>query len=143
MQAFDAITIGSVILTALLLIGAIFLAQRRRRMVMAVGLGAVASLMTLGIVIRTARDVVVSNVADPQGSAAVGAIFNAAITDLRSALIWVAVVGIIVVVVAYLIGRPSWLELAFLIDLALAILLAALAGLVELTMRNLREPIEA
>ena len=172
-QAFDAITIGSVILTALLLIGAIFLAQRRRRMVMAVGLGAVASLMTLGIVSRTARDVVVSNVADPQGSAAVGAIFNAAITDLRSALIWVAVVGIIVVVVAYLIGRPSWLELAssddrmgwaaehmpgirgaivavvvfllvaFLIDLALAILLAALAGLVELTMRNLREPIEA
>ncbi len=111
--------------------------------------------------------------ADPQGAAAVGAIFNAAITDLRSVLIWVAVAGIIVVVVAYLIGRPSWFELAssddrmgwaaehmagirgaivavvvfllvaFLVDLALAILLAALAGLVELTMRNLREPVEA
>ena len=36
-----------------------------------------------------------------------------------------------------------FLLVAFLVDLALAILLAALAGLVELTLRNLREPIEA
>jgi hypothetical protein len=172
-QAFDAITIGSVILTILLMLGAIFLARRRRRMVMAVGLGAVAALMLLGIGIRLAREAVVSGFADPQGAAAVGAIFTAAITDLRGTLIWVAVVGIIVVIVAYLIGRPSWFELAssddrtgwasehmggirgaiiaivvfvliaFVVDLALAILLASLAGLVELTLRNLREPVEA
>jgi hypothetical protein len=172
-QAFDAITIGSVLLTVLLLLGAIFLARRRRRMVMAVGLGAIVGLMLLSIAVRAGRAYVVSTLADPQGAAAVGAIFNAAITDLRSVLIWVAVAGLIVVVVAYLIGRPSWFELAssddrmgwaaehmtgirgaivavvvfllvaFLVDLALAILLAALAGLVELTMRNVREPIEA
>jgi hypothetical protein len=172
-QAFDAITIGSIVLTIVLMLGAILLARRRRRMVMAVGLGAVAALMLLGIVVRTAREYVVSSFADPQGAAAVGAIFTAAITDLRSMLIWVAVAGIIVVVVAYLLGRPSWFELAssddrtgwaaehmggirgaivavvifvliaFVVDLALAILLASLAGLVELTLRNLREPIEA
>ncbi len=172
-QAFDAITIGSVILTILLMLGAIFLARRRRRMVMAVGLGAVAGLMLLGIGIRLAKEAVVSGFADPQGAAAVAAIFTAAITDLRGTLIWVAVVGIIVVVVAYVIGRPSWFELAssddrmgwasehmggirgaivavvifvliaFVVDLALAILLAALAGLLELTLRNLREPVEA
>ncbi len=154
-QAFDIITIGSVVLTVLLLLGAILLAQRRRRMVMAVGLGGVAGLMLLGIVVRLGRNYVVSNVADPQGAAAVGAIFTAAITDLRSMLIWVAIAGIVVVVVAYLLGRPSWLELAstddragwasehmggirgaiiavvvfllvaFLVDLALAILLAS------------------
>ena len=111
-QAFDIITIGSVVLTVLLLLGAILLAQRRRRMVMAVGLGGVAGLMLLGIVVRLGRDYVVSNVADPQGAAAVGAIFTAAITDLRSMLIWVAIAGIVVVVVAYLLGRPSWFELA-------------------------------
>ena len=172
-QAFDAITIGTVLLTIVLLLGAILLARRRRRMVMAVGLGAVAGLMLLSVVVRTAKDYVVSSLADAQGAAAVGAIFTAGITDLRSVLVWVAVVGIIVVVVAYLVGRPSWLELAssddrtgwasehmggirgaiiavvvfllvaFVVDLALAILLAALAGLVELTLRNLREPVEA
>jgi hypothetical protein len=172
-QAFDVITVGSVILTILLMLGAILLALRRRRMVMAVGLGAVAALMLLGIIIRLAKDLVVSNFADPQGAAAVAAIFTAVITDLRSTLIWVAIAGIIVVVVAYLLGRPSWFELAstddrtgwasehmggirgaivavvvfvliaFIVDLALAILLASLAGLVELTLRNLREPVEA
>lgn len=169
-QAFDLITIGSVVLTVLLLLGAVVLAQHRRRMVMAVGLGAVAGLMLLGIGVRFGRDYVVSNVADPQGAAAVGAIFTAAITDLRSMLIWVAIAGIVVVVVAYVLGRPSWLELAstddragwasehmggirgaivavvvfaliaIIVDLAVAILLASLAGLVELTLRNLREP---
>ena len=172
-QAFDIITIGSVVLTIVLMLGAIYLARRRRRMVMAVGLGAVAGLMLLGIGIRLAKDAVVSGFADPQGAAAVAAIFTAAITDLRGMLIWVAVVGIIVVIVAYLVGRPSWFELAssddrmgwasehmagirgaviaavvfvlvaVVVDLALAILLGALAGLVELTLRNLREPVEA
>ena len=111
-QAFDAITIGSVLLTVLLLLAAIFLARRRRRMVMAVGLGAIVGLMLLSIAVRAGRAYVVSTLADPQGAAAVGAIFSAAITDLRSVLIWVAVAGLIVVVVAYLIGRPSWFELA-------------------------------
>jgi hypothetical protein len=172
-QAFDAITIGSVLLTIVLLLGAIFLARRRRRMVMAVGLGAIVGLMLLSITVRGARAYVVSAFADPQGSAAVEGIFTAAIADLRSVLIWVAVAGLIVVIVAYLVGRPSWFELAssddrmgwaadhlagirgaliaaivflllaFIVDLAVALLLAALAGLVELALRNLREPVEA
>jgi hypothetical protein len=172
-QAFDAITIASVGLTVLLLVGAIVLARRRRRMVIAVGLGAIAGLMLLSVAVRTAKDYVVSNFADPSGAAAVAGIFTAAIADLRSVLVWVAVAGAIVVVVAYLVGRPSWFELAssddrmawaadhmggirgaiiavvvfaliaIVVDLALAILLAAIAGLVELTLRNLREPIEA
>jgi hypothetical protein len=172
-QAFDAITIGSVLLTVVLMLGAIVLARRRRRMVMAVGLGAIVGLMLLSITVRAARAYVVSAFADPQGAAAVEGIFTAAMTDLRSVLVWVAVAGLIVVIVAYLVGRPSWLELAssddrmgwaaehlagirgaiiaaivflliaFVVDLAVALLLAALAGLVELSLRNLREPVEA
>jgi hypothetical protein len=171
-QAFDAITIGSVLLTVLLLLGAIVLARRRRRMVMAVGLGAIVGLMLLSITVRAARAYVVSAFADPQGAAAVEGIFTAVITDLRSVLVWVAVAGLIVVIVAYLVGRPSWLELAssddrmgwaaehvagirgaliaaivflfiaFVVDLAVALLLAALAGLAELSLRDLREPVE-
>jgi chromate transport protein ChrA len=44
--------------------------------------------------------------------------------------------GAIVAVVVFVL-------IAVVVDLALAILLASLAGLVELTLRNLREPIEA
>ena len=172
-QAFDAITVASVLLTVVLLVGAIALARRRRRMVMAVGLGAIVGLMLLSIVIRAARAYLVSAFADPTGAAAVEGIFTAAITDLRGMLLWVAVIGAIVVVVAYLVGRPSWFELAstddrtgwaadhaggirgavialvvfllvgFIVDWPLAILLAALAGLIELTLRNMREPVEA
>jgi hypothetical protein len=171
-QAFDLITIGTVVLTALLLLGAILLARRRRRMVMAVGLGAVAGLMLLSIVVRLGRALVVDAIATPQGAAAVEAIFDAAITDLRGMLIWVAIIGAIVALVAYLVGRPSWFELAstddrtgwaaehlsgirgvlvalvvflligFIVDWPLAIFLAAVAGLVELALRNLREPVE-
>lgn len=169
-QIFDLFTVAAVVITVLLLLGAVLLAHRRLRMLMAVGLAAVVGLSLLSLVVRTARDALISSLAEVRGIGALQGFFDAVLADLRGFLLWVALAAAVIVIVTYVLGRPAWLELfttpdkqawlaehgrgvrlavaavvlfvvvGFVIDWPLAILLAALASLGELTIRALREP---
>jgi hypothetical protein len=109
-RAFDIITIASVVLTVALAILTVVAARSRRRMVVYLGLGAAVSLALASILIAGIERGLVAAVAAENGRAVVQALYRDVTSDLASWVVILAVVGVVVALIAYLLGRPAWLS---------------------------------
>jgi hypothetical protein len=103
-QAFDIIVIGAWVLTAVLILLAVFLARRRIRMALFVAFGSILGFILLGSVINIVRDAVADQAATPEGAAALDALIGVLFADLlstdRIVILAIATVGVIVFLVA-------------------------------------------
>ena len=106
-HAFDVVTVALVIITILLYLATILLSGRRLRMVVLLAIGSVVALVITRLLVRAALQGAIASLAAGDVDTV-----QTMITDLVSDLAswsWILVIlGLIVAVVAILVGRPDW-----------------------------------
>lgn len=111
-RIFDLLVIVAIVLTILLVVGAILLARSRRRAVILMGAGAVVALLVARGAIRAIEGAIVSSISDGGVAPAVRGVFDAVLDDLFGLMVIVTIVGALVALVAWLIGRREQLAQA-------------------------------
>ncbi len=109
-RVFDLLVVVAIVVTILLFVGAVFLARRRRRAVVLLGAGAVVALLVARGAIRGIENSIVSSISDASGATAVRGVFDAVLNDLFGLMVIVTVIGAIVALMAWLIGRREQLS---------------------------------
>ncbi len=106
----DRLVWVTALLTLVLLAAAVVVSPNRRRTLIQLALGVVAGLMVAILLVRRLQEVVLGQLTDPDGIQAVQSIFRELALSLRNLTVLVAVVALGVGVLAYLAGRPPWLD---------------------------------
>ncbi len=104
-RIFDLVVVLAIVITILLFVGAALLARDRRRAVVLLGAGSVVALLVARAAIRGVENAIVNSVTDDSGATAARGIFDAVLDDLFGVMVVVTVVGAIVALVAWLVGR--------------------------------------
>jgi hypothetical protein len=108
-RAFDLIVIVLVVVTIVLAALTVVLARRRLRMVVALALGFVVALVLARIIVRA----ILSGVASSAAASGSDDVLRLVIQDLTADLAtwtWLLVVlGVVVAITAWALGRPEWL----------------------------------
>ena len=107
-KAFDIIVIALIILSVLLVALALWLADRRRRMLIFLALGTIVAFVIARGLIRGVEGVIVGGIADQDMAGAVRSSLDSVFDDLRSLTLLILIATAIVAVAAYLWGRPTW-----------------------------------
>jgi hypothetical protein len=109
-QVFDRLTVVLPIVTALFIGAALVISPHRRRTVVQLALGAVIALLLARLVLRLiSRSVVAAAEENPTSGAVVSAAVGTLMDSLLGFTNLLVVAGIIVALVAFLLGRPRWL----------------------------------
>jgi hypothetical protein len=104
-RIFDFLTVASVLLAIGLVAVTIYLARDRLRAVLLLGIGAAVALLAAIAATGAISSVVASALAEAGARGTVGAMLNALLGDLATALVIVLVFGALTVLAVVLIGR--------------------------------------
>ena len=107
-RVFDLIVILLVILSAILVAIALWLAANRRRMLIYLGIGTIVAFVLARLAINGATGVIVGGIADPGVAGATRSIVDTTLQNLRSVTLLIVIATVIVTIAAYLWGRPKW-----------------------------------
>lgn len=113
-RVLDALTVAIPIITAVLIVGAVAISPHRRRTILQLGIGAVIALLIMRLAVRLIGRAVEARAREDPTSASV---VTAAVDSLQGSLLsftnGLIVAGLLVAVVAFLVGRPSWFVAAW------------------------------
>lgn len=104
-RVFDRIVILLPIVTALLIAATIWLSRRRRRTLIELGIGAAVALIVTYVIVKQASSAIVDSLHLGSGGSVVRNVVSASLGPLHTLTIWVVVVGVILAVVAWIVGR--------------------------------------
>ena len=107
-RVFDLVVILLVILSVILVAAALGLARDRRRMLIYLGIGTIIAFLIARMTVRTAENVIVGGITDGEVAGAARTMVDATLENLRSLTLLILVATVVVVIVAYLWGRPKW-----------------------------------
>jgi hypothetical protein len=105
-QTLDAVATWLPWITLLLLTAGVYLARRRRRALLGVGLSVVAGMIVLAAALMVARALLVGGV-PAQGAAAAAQTYDVLVRFLRDALRTLTVLGLVIALGAYLVGPAA------------------------------------
>jgi hypothetical protein len=106
----DRLVWAIALLAIVLLAAAVAVSPDRRRTVVQLALGVVASLVVVLLLVRRFEAALLEQITDPDGHQAVGSLVREVVADLRTVTVLVAVVALTVGLVAHLAGRPAWIS---------------------------------
>lgn len=106
-HAFDVVTVALIIITVLLYLATILLSGRRLRMVVLLAIGSVVALVITRLIVRAALQGAIASLAAGDVDT-VQTMITDLVSDLASWSWILVIVGLIVAVVAVLVGRPDW-----------------------------------
>ena len=107
-RIFDLLVILLIIITIALVALTLWLARKRRRMVVFLAIGTIIAFLAARMLIGSIEDSIVSGIADGDVAGAIRALVDATLEDLRSLTVIILVAAAIIGVAAYLWGRPKW-----------------------------------
>jgi len=102
---FDLLVIVGIVVTILLFVAAVLVARNRVRATVLLGAGAVVALLLARAAIRGIENSIVGSIADGPGATTVRGVFDTVVEDLFGLMVLVSVIGAVVAIVAWLIGR--------------------------------------
>jgi hypothetical protein len=105
-NTLDAVATWLPWITLLLLVAGVYLARRRRRALLGVGLGVVAGMLVLAAALMVARALIVGGV-PAQGAAAAAQTYDILVRFLRDALRTLTVLGLVIALGAYFAGPAA------------------------------------
>lgn len=108
-RVFDLVVVVLIVLTIVLVALALWLATRRRRMVIFLAIGTIIAFLLARAIIGSIEDTIVGGIAEGDVAAAVRALVDATLEDLRSLTVIILIATAIVGIAAYLWGRPKWI----------------------------------
>ncbi|HZL64502.1 MAG TPA: hypothetical protein VFD50_06120 [Thermoleophilia bacterium] len=106
-KLFDGLVIALPIILAVLIAGTILLSRRRRYTVMALGIGGAIALIVTYVIIKRASAAIVGSLQLGSVNEVVRNVVTASLRPLATITVWVVVIGAIVAVVAWLVGRKD------------------------------------
>jgi len=106
-KLFDGLVIALPIILAVLIAVTILLSRRRRFTIIALGIGGAISLILTYVIIKRASAAIVGSLHLGSVNAVVKDVITASLGPLAAITIWVVVIGAIVAVVAWLVGRKD------------------------------------
>lgn len=99
------------ILTAILLIVlTVAVSPHRRSTALHLGVGVVVAVVLTELLVRRLEEAIVEQVVDPSGAALAAELARDALSGLRSTELLLAVIAVLVAIIAYVVGRPAWLD---------------------------------
>ena len=107
-RVFDLVIILLIVLTIVLVALSLWLAAKRRRMVIFLAIGTIIAFLIGRMLIGSIEDAIVSGIAEGDVAAAIRAMVDATLEDLRSLTVIILIAAVIIGVAAYLWGRPKW-----------------------------------
>jgi len=107
-EAFDVLIVLLAVLTIALALLSVWLARRRMRQLVFLGVGAAMALVLARLAIRGVESLIVSGIADPDSSTTARAVLGTAVDNLVAFTNVIVIGAAILAVVAYLGGRPGW-----------------------------------
>ena len=107
-KVFDLVVIVLIVLSALLVALALWLAADRRRMLIYLGLGVVIVFLLARLAMNAARNVIIGGIADGDVRGAAQTIVDSTLKDLRGVTVIIIIATVVVIIAAYLWGRPRW-----------------------------------
>ncbi|GAA0929174.1 hypothetical protein [Streptomyces thermoalcalitolerans] len=93
------------VVAALFLVVGVLLSVHRRRVLVAAALGTAAAMLTLGLGLTVFREIYLNNLPDTVSQPAAGAVYDALVRYLRTAVRSVVALGVVVALAAWLTGR--------------------------------------
>lgn len=108
-RVFDLVVIVLIVLTIVLVALTLWLATKRRRMVIFLAIGTIIAFLISRAVIGSIEDTIVGGIAEGDVAAAVRALVDATLEDLRGLTVLILIATAIIGVAAYVWGRPKWL----------------------------------
>ncbi len=108
-KIFDIVVIALIALAVALALLAIWLAQRRRRMVVYLALGTLIAFILMRFSARTLPSAVTAGIQDQGIAGALRSVIAAVAADLVGLTTIILVVTVAILIVAYVAGRPAWL----------------------------------
>jgi hypothetical protein len=107
-RVFDLVVILLVALSAILVALALWLARDRRRMLIYLGLGTLVAFLLARLAMNAVENAVVGGIADGDVAGAMRTVVDTTLQDLRGVTVLIVIATIILVIAAYLWGRPRW-----------------------------------
>jgi hypothetical protein len=107
-RVFDLIVLVLIVLSVLLVALALWLASNRRRMLIYVGIGVVVAFLLARVAMNAATNAIIGGVADGDVRGAARSMVDATLQDLRGVTVLILIATVVVVIAAYLWGRPKW-----------------------------------
>ena len=107
-RAFDLIVILLVILSVSLAGLALWLAGNRRRMLIYLGIGVIVSFLLARLAMGAVENAIVGGITDQGVAGAALAIVDLTLQDLRGITVIILIATVVLVIAAYLWGRPKW-----------------------------------
>ena len=108
-KAFDIVVIVLIILSVALVALALWLATNRRRMVIYLAIGVIVSFLIARFAIESTSSMVVDGIADLGLRGSILAMVDAIVGAFIGVTTVILIVTLILLIVAYLAGRPAWL----------------------------------
>ncbi len=100
------------LITIALAAATIAISPTRRRTIIHLALGVAGALIVAMIAIRRLQDAILDEIVSPNGVETARALLGEVVSSLRSWTLIVVVGAVVVAIVAYLVGRPAWLDRA-------------------------------
>ena len=107
-RAFDLIVLLLVILSVVLVALTLWLSANRRRMLIYLGLGVLVVFLLARLAIGAAENAIVGGIADGDVAGAARTMVDATLQDLRSITVLILIGTVVLIIAAYLWGRPKW-----------------------------------
>lgn len=107
-RVYDLIVIVLIILSVLLVALALWLASNRRRMLIYLGIGVIVAFLVARVAMNAATNAIIGGIADGDVAGAVRSMVDATLQDLRGVTVLILIATVVVVIAAYLWGRPKW-----------------------------------
>jgi len=104
-RIFDALVIVLPIVTALLIAVTIWLSRRRRHTIIALGIGAAIALIITHVIVNRVSTAVVDKLKLGDVTTVVRDVVSASLRPLTTLTIWIVVIGVVVAVIAWIVGR--------------------------------------
>jgi hypothetical protein len=108
-KVFDIVVVALIILAVVLAALAIWLAQRRRRMVMYLAIGTVIAFILVRLSARALPSAVTGGIADQGIAGALRSVMASVLGDFVAITTIILIATVALVIVAYVAGRPPWL----------------------------------
>jgi hypothetical protein len=113
LRLWDFLTVALPVITAALIIATLWLSRDRRRTLVQLGIGIAIAFILAKIAIGILQQYVVNSVKNPTAKSVVEPALQTVLSSLQTVTTWLLVGGLVLAIVAFLLGKPEWFKAAY------------------------------
>jgi hypothetical protein len=113
LRLWDFLTVALPVITAALIIATLWLSRDRRRTLVQLGIGIAIAFILAKIAIGILQQYVDNTVNNPTAKSVVEPALQTVLSSLQTVTTWLLIGGLVLAIVAFLLGKPEWFRAAY------------------------------